>query len=274
MSINSQGKELDAETGLYYLGARYYDPNTSIWLSVDPLANAQPDKTPYHFVSNNPINRIDPDGKWDIEVHAYSDRAKSGYAVLIVKDNDGFEVYRTVVKTIGTGGRVRNVRNSDTPQGIYKILGYRKTGKGTNYNRISFGPNDLLALDYQSGEGGARNGMHVHGGRQEGKYKGRKNLASTHGCMRINDDDMKEIKNVTNGLEKNDSTEKAGNLLLSNDLKNPVSYDFDRHNAGADQFPKNDGSMDILMPEILVPSRDKTYVVPAIIPLTLPENNQ
>ena len=30
------GKELDAETGLYYFGARYLDPRTSRWLSTDP----------------------------------------------------------------------------------------------------------------------------------------------------------------------------------------------------------------------------------------------
>ncbi|MCL2410222.1 MAG: hypothetical protein FWC97_01130, partial [Treponema sp.] len=29
-------KELDRETGLYYFGARYLDPRTSRWLSVDP----------------------------------------------------------------------------------------------------------------------------------------------------------------------------------------------------------------------------------------------
>ena len=31
------GKELDEETGLYYYGARYYDPRISVWLSVDQL---------------------------------------------------------------------------------------------------------------------------------------------------------------------------------------------------------------------------------------------
>jgi RHS repeat-associated protein len=30
------GKELDEETGLYYFGARYYDPRTSLWQSPDP----------------------------------------------------------------------------------------------------------------------------------------------------------------------------------------------------------------------------------------------
>lgn len=50
---------MDEETGLYYYGARYYDPRVSIWLSVDPLAEHSPDKTPYHYCSNNPINRTD-----------------------------------------------------------------------------------------------------------------------------------------------------------------------------------------------------------------------
>jgi RHS repeat-associated protein len=30
-------KELDEETGLYYFGARYYDPRTSAWQSADPI---------------------------------------------------------------------------------------------------------------------------------------------------------------------------------------------------------------------------------------------
>jgi len=30
-------KELDEETGLYYFGARYYDPRTSVWQSADPI---------------------------------------------------------------------------------------------------------------------------------------------------------------------------------------------------------------------------------------------
>ncbi|WYD81321.1 MAG: RHS repeat-associated core domain-containing protein [Candidatus Electrothrix gigas] len=30
-------KELDEETGLYYFGARYYDPRTSVWQTTDPI---------------------------------------------------------------------------------------------------------------------------------------------------------------------------------------------------------------------------------------------
>lgn len=32
-------KEQDEESALYYYGARYYDPKTSIWLGVDPMAD-------------------------------------------------------------------------------------------------------------------------------------------------------------------------------------------------------------------------------------------
>ncbi len=57
------GKELDEETGLYYYGARYYDPRASIWLSVDPLFEKYPNVNPYVYCVQNPLNLIDPDGK-------------------------------------------------------------------------------------------------------------------------------------------------------------------------------------------------------------------
>lgn len=56
------GKELDEETGLYYYGARYYDPRTSVWQSVDPLTDDMPAWSPYNYTMDNPIKLIDPDG--------------------------------------------------------------------------------------------------------------------------------------------------------------------------------------------------------------------
>src|SRR5690606_8606829 len=56
------GKEMDKETGMYYYGARYYDPRISIFVSVDPLAEEFVGWTPYHYVHQNPINLIDPTG--------------------------------------------------------------------------------------------------------------------------------------------------------------------------------------------------------------------
>ncbi|WP_276733703.1 RHS repeat domain-containing protein [Chryseobacterium carnipullorum] len=57
------GKELDAETGYYYYGARYYNPRISLWLSPDPLAEKYPCWSPYNYTFNNPIIYTDPDGR-------------------------------------------------------------------------------------------------------------------------------------------------------------------------------------------------------------------
>ena len=59
------GKEMDEETGLYYYGARYLNPMASIWYGVDPLAEKNSHISSYVVCSNNPIMRIDPDGRDD-----------------------------------------------------------------------------------------------------------------------------------------------------------------------------------------------------------------
>ena len=56
-------KELDEETGMYYYGARYYEPRLSLWVSTDPLGETAPHITVYCYTANNPTILIDPDGK-------------------------------------------------------------------------------------------------------------------------------------------------------------------------------------------------------------------
>ena len=56
------GKEVDRETGMYYYGARYYDPRISIFVSTDPLLTDYPNYTPYHYVHNRPTMMVDPPG--------------------------------------------------------------------------------------------------------------------------------------------------------------------------------------------------------------------
>ena len=93
------GKELDEDTGLYYYGARYYDPRTSLWQSADPiLTKYLPEAgkqiglnapsllnnygSPrhqlvgmggvytgqnlnlYHYSGQNPVRYTDPDGRY------------------------------------------------------------------------------------------------------------------------------------------------------------------------------------------------------------------
>jgi RHS repeat-associated protein len=49
---------IDADTGLYYLRARYYDPSIGRFLTQDPV----PAVNLYAYVGNNPVNYVDPAG--------------------------------------------------------------------------------------------------------------------------------------------------------------------------------------------------------------------
>jgi RHS repeat-associated protein len=83
------GKERDGETGLYYFGARYLNPQTGMWLSADPAMGEYIPQAPinddirkqnqnlpgiggvfnyvnlhvYHYAGNNPVVLKDPDGR-------------------------------------------------------------------------------------------------------------------------------------------------------------------------------------------------------------------
>ena len=59
-------KELDEETGLYYYGARYLNPTSAVWMSVDPLWEKNIDASPYSYCHGNPVKMIDPDGMDEI----------------------------------------------------------------------------------------------------------------------------------------------------------------------------------------------------------------
>ncbi|SEF70746.1 RHS repeat-associated core domain-containing protein [Nonomuraea solani] len=81
------GKELDAETGFTYHGARYYDPRMSQWQSADPAAGSYLDGKPnggvfrsanlagYSYAANDPVGRFDPSGNWEEVGHQWTTQA-------------------------------------------------------------------------------------------------------------------------------------------------------------------------------------------------------
>jgi len=77
------GKERDVETGFDYtstvlsagFGARYYDSDLSIWLSVDPLSDKYPSTSPYAYVEWNPVMFVDPNGMLK-DIHITGEAAK------------------------------------------------------------------------------------------------------------------------------------------------------------------------------------------------------
>ena len=61
--VGSLGHVTDASTGgLIYIQARYYDPGVGRFVSEDPGKDGE---SWYLYTSDNPVNKIDPNGKWD-----------------------------------------------------------------------------------------------------------------------------------------------------------------------------------------------------------------
>jgi RHS repeat-associated protein len=207
-------------------GARWLDNVRLEWPTPDALCEKKPWMSSYAFCSDNPVNRIDMDGNWDVSVHLAQNRSQNGYGVAIVTDRNGNEVYRFQVRAEGTGGRNRMNENADTPLGTYDIPD--KNPWGTGGSRASYGPNARLNMTPESGEieESGRDAIRIHGGRQEvydsktGKWTPADSpkLKKTHGCLRAFDTDMAAFKKITDNLQKTDSKEIPGQVTISADL--------------------------------------------------------
>jgi RHS repeat-associated protein len=83
------GKDKDAESGLYYYGARYYAAWTCRFISVDPLAGDYMYMTPYNYANNNPIDDFDIDGMQDGKSTTDKDDALlRSYPSIVVTEGD------------------------------------------------------------------------------------------------------------------------------------------------------------------------------------------
>ena len=88
------GKELNEELGIgwYDFGARNYNAVLGRWMNLDPLADKYFNVTPYSFVSNTPINAIDPDGR------------RVYYVAGAGNDKDGWDYVNRTKKAFEAGG--------------------------------------------------------------------------------------------------------------------------------------------------------------------------
>jgi RHS repeat-associated protein len=65
-----RGEQFDSDLGLYYLRARYYNPNSGRFMSRDPEDGKAKDPKTLHkylYAGGDPINAVDPTGKGIIE---------------------------------------------------------------------------------------------------------------------------------------------------------------------------------------------------------------
>ena len=92
------GKEMDAETGNYYFGARYLAPRLGIWLSPDPMQLKYPHVSSYAYCMGNPVRLIDPNGR-DIVVPNVQDRERfAAWINAIASNTYGFDDFGVLYK--------------------------------------------------------------------------------------------------------------------------------------------------------------------------------
>lgn len=82
------GQYTDAETGLQYLRARYYDPVTGQFLTRDPIEDLT--REPYGYVDGDPVNATDPLGLsvWDDVKEGASDLWDAGSKAIDLADEN------------------------------------------------------------------------------------------------------------------------------------------------------------------------------------------
>jgi RHS repeat-associated protein len=168
------GKELDAETGLYYYGARYLDPKTSRWLSTDPAMGEYVPGAPvndevrrqnqnlpgmggvfnyvnlhvYHYAGNNPVVLTDPDGNT-------TEIDESTGKVMNVTDDGSTQIFSYKYndgEKIGEGNFIGDSYRTDTfEKGNIVHMGIDKTDVLYRSAKTKWEPNVITAFKSRSG---------------------------------------------------------------------------------------------------------------------------
>jgi RHS repeat-associated protein len=216
--------ERDAETGLDYAKARYYSPSMGRFTAVDPLlASAKPADPQtwnrYTYVLNRPTIAIDPDGL-SVIVVVVSPRMSGGDGSASVgvynRDGQGVPVRngsnRIEGRAVGASGPERNVRNGDSPFGVYRSLpnyngsnangtqggtaGESARGRDTRYGT------GIITMEPVSGEvvNSGRSSIYIHGGGRplDRSLEDQQPLTPTQGCVRVHNEDVNALIGVVN----------------------------------------------------------------------------
>ena len=157
------GKEVQTETNEYDFGARFYDPSTGRWHTMDPMHQFN---SPYNYVGGNPMNMIDPNGMWAGDIFGYLAQQmvevsnRIGTMLPGVTVNAKYSLWQTIgnVAPLAISPRNTLLRNQSIVHSVQFMAGF-----GTAFmenNLPFFGVGSLIDYDntsyyYQNGVKGA-----------------------------------------------------------------------------------------------------------------------
>lgn len=119
------GQYTDAETGLVYMRARYFDPSTDQFITRDPLEVST--RAPYTYAGNSPTNFTDPDGLFPPSIGQIASAA--GHAVVQGASAAAGAAADAVGAATGVSKEITDVA-ADTPGFLYKHAGTIATVAG------------------------------------------------------------------------------------------------------------------------------------------------
>lgn len=139
------GKELYTAQGLnlYDYHARYYDSQIARFTTIDPLAEKYYSISPYAYVGNNPVSRIDPDGM-------QADWFQNG-GDLIWRPSKEKRITENNITYQNIGSTVSIENNDGTYSNFYQNVGFRSDQP---FNAFSYIMGNDLQNKYMSGSSG------------------------------------------------------------------------------------------------------------------------
>ena len=122
-------------TSLFYFGARYYDPELGVWLSVDP---AEEYWNSYLYCGADPINYYDPDGLWTFGLGlVFGYDKEHGFrvgvgAAMDFKEETGFGFGANLYSAYNADGSWTHTASINASADYYGLEGH--IGAGYTYN--------------------------------------------------------------------------------------------------------------------------------------------
>ena len=146
------GRERDKETGLQYNRARYYDPSTGGVISEDPIGFLASDSNLSRYISNNPVNGIDPSG-----LQAQFDNGFNNLGGRTIYGGGGGGGGGLGLSRIGPGGSLNGEGGDSSFRGLGSGRYFNQGGGSGSGNQLELGARGL-------GNNSSNNSLGSYGG--------------------------------------------------------------------------------------------------------------